>query len=469
MHSPILRWPRPSLHSGVEAMRSDLLLSYYGDDLTGSTDAMEALTLAGVRTALFLRPATPAQMAALSTSGPLQAVGLAGTSRSETPEWMDEHLRPAFEWLKQQGAAICHYKVCSTFDSSPRVGNIGRALEIGASVFEQAVVPMVVGVPQLRRYTVFGNLFATVGGVTYRIDRHPVMSRHPVTPMHEADLRMHLAGQTSAPVGLVDWLALQTDEADAAVDRGMLGVLDSPAALLLDVADGVTQRLAGQQLWRQRRQSQSLFAVGSSGVEYALVKAWESANLLDGTAVAKNCVGAVDRIAVVSGSCSSITAEQIRHAGEQGFALIAVNAARLSSASLGDAEQASVLAKACRALDAGQSVIAYTALGPSSASEPWEDAEPHAIGRRLGRLLREMVEHGSLKRVVVAGGDTSSHALRELDVYALTVAMPLPSTPGSPLCNAHSENRGLDGLQVALKGGQIGDRGYFIAMRDGRA
>ena len=63
----------------------------------------------------------------------------------------------------------------------------------------------------------------------------------------------------------------------------------------------MTQRLAGQQLWRQRRQSQSLFAVGSSGVEYALVKAWESANLLDGTAVAKNCVGAVDRIAVVSG------------------------------------------------------------------------------------------------------------------------------------------------------------------------
>jgi 3-oxoisoapionate kinase len=99
--------------------KDNLLLSYYGDDLTGSTDAMEALTLAGVRTVLFLRPATDAQLDTLTQNRPLQAIGLAGTSRSETPEWMDQHLPPAFDWLKRQGAAICHYKVCSTFDSAP--------------------------------------------------------------------------------------------------------------------------------------------------------------------------------------------------------------------------------------------------------------------------------------------------------------------------------------------------------------
>jgi 3-oxoisoapionate kinase len=449
-------------------MRNHVLLSFYGDDLTGSTDAMEALTLAGVRTALFLRPATETQIRKLSADGPLQAIGLAGTSRSETPPWMDEHLPPAFRWLKAQGAAICHYKVCSTFDSAPQVGNIGRALEIGAATFEQPVVPLVVGVPQLRRYTVFGNLFATVGGETYRIDRHPVMSRHPVTPMHEADLRLHLAAQTSAPVGLVDGLTLQSPGANAAVDQGMQSQGTGPAALLLDVADKTTQALVGQQLWRLRRDHTSLFTVGSSGVEYALVEAWGSAGLLSGEVAAQKEVGAVERMAVVSGSCSAITAQQIRHAGEHGFALISVNASRLGSRSRGDAEQAAVLAQACAALDAGRSVIAYTALGPDTAAERFDDAEPHAIGQRLGRLLRDLVEHGNLKRAVVAGGDTSSHALRELDVYALTVAMPLPLTPGSPLCMAHSDNAALNGTQIALKGGQVGAADYFVAIRDGR-
>jgi 3-oxoisoapionate kinase len=449
-------------------MRTDLLLSYYGDDLTGSTDAMEALTLAGVRTALFLRPATDAQIRTLSADGPLQAIGLAGTSRSETPAWMDEHLPSAFDWLRRQGAAICHYKVCSTFDSAPQVGNIGRALEIGAATFEQPVVPVVVGVPQLRRYTVFGNLFATLGGETYRIDRHPVMSRHPVTPMHEADLRLHLAAQTAAPVGLVDGLTLQSPEADAAVDKGMRSDGAPLRALLLDVADLPTQTLVGQQLWRHRRENSSLFTVGSSGIEYALVKAWQSAGVLKSEVATPSEVGAEDRIAVVSGSCSAVTAQQIRHAGEQGFSLVAVNAARLASRSRGDAEQAVVLAQACEALDAGRSVIAYTALGPDTAAERFDDAEPHAIGQRLGRLLRDLVDHGGLKRAVVAGGDTSSHALRELDVYALTVAMPLPRTPGSPLCTAHSDNAALNGTQIALKGGQIGAIDYFAAIRDGR-
>jgi uncharacterized protein YgbK (DUF1537 family) len=34
--------------------KEDLLLTYYGDDLTGSTDSMEALELGGIPTVLFL-------------------------------------------------------------------------------------------------------------------------------------------------------------------------------------------------------------------------------------------------------------------------------------------------------------------------------------------------------------------------------------------------------------------------------
>ena len=69
----------------------------------------------------------------------------------------------------------------------------------------------------------------------------------------------------------------------------------------------------------------------------------------------------------------------------------------------------------------------------------------------------------------MAGGDTSSHALRELDIFALTTRMPLPASPGSPLCTALSDAPAFDGLEIAFKGGQIGDDAYFSQIRDGIA
>ncbi len=177
-----------------------LLLSYYGDDFTGSTDVMEAMTLHGVKTVLFTRLPSPEERARFAG---FQAVGLAGTSRSQTPDWMDRNLPEVFAWLQAQGARFAHYKVCSTFDSSPTVGSIGRAMDIARRIFRQRSTPLVVGAPQLKRYTAFGHLFSGYQGETYRIDRHPVMSRHPVTPMTEADLRLHLAKQTDTPVMLV--------------------------------------------------------------------------------------------------------------------------------------------------------------------------------------------------------------------------------------------------------------------------
>ena len=59
---------------------SRLLLTFYGDDFTGSTDALEQLSLAGVRTVLFIEPPTQAQLRQFPG---LQAVGVAGMTRSQ--------------------------------------------------------------------------------------------------------------------------------------------------------------------------------------------------------------------------------------------------------------------------------------------------------------------------------------------------------------------------------------------------
>jgi uncharacterized protein YgbK (DUF1537 family) len=438
---------------------AELLLSYYGDDLTGSTDVMEALASRGVPTVLFTRQPTSVQREKFSN---VRAIGLAGSSRSETPDWMDEHLTPALAWLKTLGAAFCHYKVCSTFDSSPAIGSIGRAIDIGQKLFAQASIPLVVGAPQLKRYTAFGTLFAAYQGRTYRIDRHPVMARHPVTPMTEADLRLHLGRQTDKTIDLVDIAMLAADDVDGRVDAA---VAQGAQIVLFDVADIATQRNVGRHLVRLCRDRGS-FVVGSSGVEYALLTEWERAGLIGGASRFGE-PGPVDRIAVVSGSCSATTERQIRYAEAHGFDAFAVDPKGLASGDeglVGDAIQ-----KGLDGLAQGRSVVLYTALGPDTdvGTQLESEGARHAIGRALGNIQGALIERAGLRRAVIAGGDTSSHALRQLGVYALTTRLPLPATPGSPLCCAHSDENAFDGLEIALKGGQVGGDDYFEKIRLG--
>lgn len=427
------------------------LISYYGDDFTGSTDVMEALASNGVETVLFLRKP---DAALLSRFAAARAFGLAGTSRSETPEWMDVHLRDAFDWLKTLDAELCHYKVCSTFDSAPAVGSIGRAIELGRTVFGETTVPLIVGAPQIRRYTAFGHLFAAYQGTNYRIDRHPVMSRHPVTPMDEADILMHLGRQTGLSSALIDTVAISGDPQPQDV-----------AILLLDVIDATTQAAAGRQLWDRLRPA-SRFVCGSSGVEYALIPAWRDAGLVGDRPVFPDA-GPVDRIAVVSGSVSPTTERQIRHALANGFAGVTLDPLALTGAE-SDAAIATAIDAGLRVLEGGESVLLYTALGPSAdRGAALDGAARQRLGQALGRIQGRLVSAAGLTRAVVAGGDTSSHALGEMEIAALTLKMPLPQTPGSPLCIAHGGC--ADGLEIALKGGQVGGDDYFSMIRSGKA
>ncbi|MFN4140834.1 four-carbon acid sugar kinase family protein [Aestuariivirga sp.] len=436
-----------------------LFLSYYGDDFTGSTDVMEAMSLHGLKTVLFTRIPTEEERRRFADC---EALGLAGTSRSQGPEWMDANLPGAFRWLKAQGARFCQYKVCSTFDSSPHTGSIGRAVEIGREVFGQQVTPLVVGAPQLRRYTAFGHLFAAYQGSTYRIDRHPVMSRHPVTPMAEADLLLHLAQQTNLPSGLVPFTRLA--EGDEAVDRIVGG---SRGILLLDVLDAGSQREAGRQLLRLADRL-GPFLVGSSGVNYALMQALAAAGP-SREAASFPAMAPEPRVIAVSGSCSPTTARQIRHALAHGFAGLAADPLALAGPGA-EAAAAEIASRAGALLNQGRSVLVYTALDPETDRGAALDTIPggrHRLGKALGRIARELIISCGLRRAVLAGGDTSSHALGELDVFALNTRYPLAATPGSPLCTAASADPRLDGIEIAMKGGQVGGDDYIVALRDG--
>jgi uncharacterized protein YgbK (DUF1537 family) len=428
---------------------SDLLLTYCGDDFTGSTDVMEALATAGLRTVLFLEAPTPEDLRRFDG---LRAAGVASTSRAMTPAQMDRSLTAAFEGLKKLGAPLCHYKVCSTFDSSPSIGSIGRAIELGAAVFGGRYVPLVVGAPVLRRYCVFGNLFATVGAETFRIDRHPVMSRHPVTPMDEGDLRLHLGRQTSLRIALLDLLQLSGSASE--VDRRFAALLDSkPDVVLFDVLDDPRLAEVGRLLWTSRPP----FLAGSSGIEYALTAHWRAAGELPAMVPAPR-PGPAERMIAVSGSCSAITEGQIAWALENGYAGIRVTP---------DGDETELVRRALTALDLGRNPLLYTARGPGDPAILDARAHGERVGTHLGRLARRLLAETRLKRLVVAGGDTSGYVARQLGLYALEMAAPL--APGSPLCVARAREDAFDGLEIAMKGGQVGKPDYFGSVLRGAA
>jgi uncharacterized protein YgbK (DUF1537 family) len=413
-----------------------LRLAYYGDDFSGSSDVMEVLAQAGVPTRLYLDPPETVEPG-------LEAVGVAGVSRSLPTAEMEGVLRPVFERLKALGPPLVHYKVCSTFDSSPAVGSIGRAIDIGVSVFGGPFVPLVVGAPALGRYVAFGNLFARSGqdSEVYRLDRHPTMSRHPVTPMREADLRRVLAEQTERVVNLVDGAAL--DGGDVRLPDGVV---------LFDTAGEHHLAPVGRAVWTARP---PVFAVGSSGLEYALAAHWrEAGDLPDPPAVRAE---PADRVVVVSGSCSPVTARQIDWATANGFHDIPVSPESWDDAGAVEA----IVAEVGRT---PASVIVHAARGPDDPRfRPAADTGPR-LGRFLGAILDRVL--GNVRRVVVAGGDTSGYVARELGVRSLEFVAPV--APGSPLCRMDAPGRAADGREICFKGGQVGKGDFFELVRAGR-
>ncbi|QQV77340.1 four-carbon acid sugar kinase family protein [Sphingomonas aliaeris] len=420
-----------------------LRYAYYGDDFTGSTDVLEQLAEGGVPAVLFLRTPDTALRARFPD---VRAIGLAGDSRSRSPEWMDGHLPAALEALSD--GALVHYKTCSTFDSSARTGSIGRAMDIGLRRFGGKAA-ILVGAPHLRRYVAFGNLFAAAGDTVYRIDRHPTMSRHPVTPMHEADLVRHLAAQTAARIALASLEAIHGGTAGRAFDDE-----DADAILF----DGVTMNdlaIAGDIMLSRRVR----FAVGSSGVTRAMVLAWRAVGAID-TEAPSRPASTQDRMLVISGSCSPVTGRQIARGTASGYVAIRADVPALLRGEA--AEEDRLVREAVTALAEGGRGVVHSAEGPLDTNAA---AAGELLGIALGRVAGSAVRQTGLRRILFAGGDTSSHGVAQLGIDALTWAARIE--PGAPLVRAHASDPEIDGLELVLKGGQMGGEDFFETVRRG--
>ena len=436
---------------------------YYGDDFTGATDTLGTAARAGLRALLFLK--TP-DAARLARTGPLDVLGIAGAARAMAPEAMQAELAPVAALFRSLGARVLHYKTCSTFDSAPHIGSIGAAVGALRTAVEQPWAAIVGGQPNLGRYCLFGNLFAAAGagGEVFRIDRHPTMSRHPVTPMHEADLRIHLAKQGLAEVRSIPFTAaLQgTDALGNALQRALQAPFSEAGtgAVLFDVADAPQLANIGQVLWAQASRA-TLLAVGPSSVVDALAAALgpRHANAQAGPPRVAPAQGPV---LVLAGSLSPVTARQVAEA--RSFETVWLDAPLLAQRDAATLERHAQ--DIARGLAGGRNVLACTR--PSEQQlQPATELDAQALARAGGDLLAKVLAMAPLQRVGIAGGDTSSHGMQALDAWGLSYVADMGA--GASLCRVHSDDAALDGMEIMLKGGQMGSNDVFERLVHGIA
>jgi uncharacterized protein YgbK (DUF1537 family) len=432
---------------------------FYGDDFTGSTDALAQYHRHGLRSILLLQQPTPARLAELARS--YDVIGIAGIARSLATGAMAAEVGPALEALRTIQPRVVQYKACSTGDSSPERGSLGRAIEIGRDVFGAKPVPVLIAQPELGRYTAFGHHFAAENGEIHRLDRQPTMSRHPVTPMTEADLRIHLRRQTSLPVASLDLRAYEWSSEQALAHYQDV-LARRPGAV---VFDAVTQRHVEQattlMLAAGGGDGSPVFTLGSGGLSQGLAmqlrRGHESARVAAPDSTNPDSANG-GPVLVVSGSCSPRTAEQVRWVGDRGWICVPV-----------DVDDTDISARARRRLrdhvlgalaTRPPGVVVSTAQRPRTAHAT--ELLP-AIGSVLADVVRTAVSEAGVRHVIVAGGDTSGRVVRWLGASAAEVAQVLG--PGAVVCRLHAIEPALQQTRLLLKGGQVGEVDLFERMR----
>jgi len=203
-------------------------------------------------------------------------------------------------------------------------------------------------------------------------------------------------------------------------------------------------------LARHASPGKPLFVAGSSGVESALTAHWAANGQLGASTSADRLFAApVSQIIAICGSCSPVTAGQIKHAIDHGFVEVPL-----------EPEEEKVVERVLAALGENKSVVIHTGMIEAKMLST-------SIGQALASLLRRVLTAHRIPRLLIAGGDTSSQIARGLGIQSLEMIAPL--TRGSPLCRVTAPGSPIDGLEMTFKGGQIGPVDFFSRVLHGHA
>ncbi|MFJ2158053.1 3-oxo-tetronate kinase [Streptomyces sp. NPDC087856] len=404
------------------------------DDFTGGTDVAAAFRRSGLRTALVF--GVPDDTTVLPVDCDAAVVAL--KSRSAPADEAVADSLAAQRWLWAKGAAQVYFKYCSTFDSTPR-GNIGPVTDALMDAAGASVTLHSPASPPNGRTVYQGHLF-----VHSQLLSDSPLRHHPLNPMTDSALVRLLSAQTRHRVALIDW---------ATVQRGVEAVREAvvahqQAGVRHVIADALTD--------------DDLAVLGAAALELPVVAG--AAGLAEGLGhaypaaqpAAAESVPHGGRAAVLAGSCSARTLEQIAKFYAAGLPCLHLD----------------VLAAATGRDVAGEALAWYDEQDPKLPVLVYASASPEELAavqaqlgvaeaaaqveELLGTLASHLVERG-VRRLLVAGGETSGAVTTALGIRAVLVGE--EADPGVPWTYADTKS---GGLALMLKSGNFGAPDLFI-------
>jgi uncharacterized protein YgbK (DUF1537 family) len=411
-----------------------IILGAIADDFTGATDLANMLVTRGMKTLQTI--GVPADD---MDTGDAEAVIVALKSRTAPVTDAVGQSLAALAWLRRRGARQFFFKYCSTFDSTAE-GNIGPVADALMDALEADLALVCPAFPANKRSIYQGHLF-----VGDQLLSDSPMKDHPLTPMRDASLIRLMAAQTKRQVGLIPWPVVASGEAAVriAIDglraRGVAyGVADAIDDRDLEVIGAAA---AGHRL-----------ITGGSGVALGLPGNFRRQGLL-GAASAPALPDVRGRAIVLAGSCSAATRRQVAHAGGL-WPRLKLDADRIADGAPVAEEAVAWAAKQPE----NAPVLIYSSADPEEVAaiqaRYGRDRAGAMMEKTLGDIARALVDAG-VRRIVVAGGETSGAVVSALGVTALRIGPEID--PGVPWTEALGPQR----LALALKSGNFGGDDFF--------
>ncbi len=417
-----------------------LRLGCIADDYTGASDLANMLRRNGLRTVQTI--GIPRSSLALPE---VDAVVVSLKSRSIEAERAVSLSLEAEQWLRGRGAGHVLFKICSTFDSTD-AGNIGPVIDALRDRAGAGPVLVNPAFPETGRSVFEGYLF--VNGVP--LHESPLKD-HPLNPMRDSSLVRVLQRQSRAPVRLIPFA---TVEQGSQAVREALAAMPDAGAVIIDAVAARHLDVLGQAALADP------LSAGASGLGAGLARALVAR---DGIPPPTEAADAprdrkAGRSAILAGSCSTATRQQIAAAEAAGIACHRLDVRRLLE---GAAE--AVVAEALRwtgeRIDAGPVLVASSDT-PDAVQAMQRShggaAAGHAVEQALAAIADGLLAEG-LGRLVVAGGETSGAVVDRLGLEAFLVGDEI--APGVPVLRTTGARH--PGLSVALKSGNFGGEDFF--------
>nr|WP_294867221.1 3-oxo-tetronate kinase [uncultured Pseudogulbenkiania sp.] len=408
-----------------------MILGVIADDFTGATDVASMLVRAGLKTVQVIGvPDGPAPEA--------DAVVVALKSRTNPADEAVRDSLAALEWLRAGGARQFYFKYCSTFDSTAE-GNIGPVTEALLQALGSDFTIACPAFPENGRTVFRGHLF-----VGDQLLSDSGMRHHPLTPMTDANLVKVLQAQVSGRVGLARYdtvaqgtAALQARFAELRGEGVTCTVVDAISNDDLRVIAAACAELP-------------LITAGS-GVALGLPEVYAARGWVTPDARAAELPAVGGRAAVLSGSCSQATNGQVQHWIAAGRPALRLDPRELAAGRPLAAEAiAWVLAQA-------EPALVYATSNPDDVravqAELGVERAGQLVEQCLAQIAHGLAENG-VRRLVVAGGETSGEVVQALGVSQLRIGAAID--PGVPWTQVEGRP-----LLLALKSGNFGSVDFF--------